>query len=302
MTFLIIIFSSLIIYFKISPQWSILLGLSISITLPSSSFVLKYGKSWSTTLLQLSIVLLGAGLNFQSVIKEGSFGLIVTSLSIISVFIFGHLLNRFFNIQKTLSLLITTGTSICGGSAISAISPIVNASTLTMATALSIVFILNAISVFIFPPIGHLLNLTELQFGTWAALAIHDTSSVIAASQIYGEQALKVGTTLKLTRALWIIPLSLILAALNKAHFKLSFPWFIIGFLLTSLFFTFSSNLNFLIPYFTSFSKIGFSLTLFLIGLSLNLKQVKEIGFKPIFYAFILWFISAVGSLIFVLY
>jgi uncharacterized integral membrane protein (TIGR00698 family) len=214
---------------------------------------------------------------------------------------FGTLLARILKIDSTLSHLITVGTSICGGSAISAISPILHASALTMATALGIVFILNAISVFIFPPIGHHLQLSQEQFGTWAALAIHDTSSVVATSQLYGEEALKIGTTLKLTRALWIIPLSLVFAAIRKTDQKISIPWFILVFLLVSLLFTFFSELEFLIPYFSKLSKIGLSLTLFLIGLGLKKEQLKSIGSKPILFGLILWMITAIGSLIFVL-
>lgn len=301
MTLLILLIAGSIVYFGLPPHWSILLGVVISLTLPASPLIQSKGKAWSSRLLQLSIVLLGASLNFQSVLKEGSQGLIITFISISSVFILGHFLAKIYQVPSPLSTLITVGTSICGGSAISAIAPILKTTSLTMATALGIVFILNAISVFIFPPIGHFFQLTQHQFGTWAALAIHDTSSVVAASQLYGEEALKVGTTLKLTRALWIIPLSLVFATLKKSENKITIPWFIFMFLLMSLLFTFISQLNFLIPYFSNVSKAGLSLTLFLIGLSLNKNQIREIGLRPVLFGLSLWLVTMMGSLLFVI-
>jgi len=301
MTLLIFIIAGSLIYFGIQPHWSILLGVVISMTLPSSPLIQRKGKTWSSRLLQISIILLGASLNFQSVLKEGSQGLVITFISISSVFILGHFLAKTYQVPSPLSTLITVGTSICGGSAISAIAPILKATSLTMATALGIVFILNAISVFIFPPIGHFFQLSQHQFGTWAALAIHDTSSVVAASQLYGEEALKIGTTLKLTRALWILPLSFIFATFKKSENKMTIPWFIFIFLLTSLVFTFFPEINFLIPYFSLFSKGGLSLTLFLIGLGLNKNKIQEIGLRPVVFALSLWLLTMMGSLLFVI-
>ena len=301
MIYLIFISAISIMYFQLPPHWAILMGIAFSLFFPAAEIIKKNSKAWSSKLLQFSIVLLGAGLNFQTVLKTGANGIVVTAVSISSVFVIAVLLNRLFKIDNTLSHLITAGTSICGGSAISAISPVIGAPPLTMATALGIVFILNAIAVFIFPPVGNLLLLTQEQFGTWAALAIHDTSSVVAASQIYGSKALEIGTTLKLTRALWIIPLSLIFASLKKTDQKMSIPWFIILFLLVSLLFTFIPELQKLTPYFSITSKVGLSLTLFLIGLSLNKDQIKTIGLRPVLFGISLWIITALGSLFFVL-
>ncbi len=302
MTYLIFITAALIAFFSLPPHWSILLGVLFSLLLPESEWVKNKGKSLSSKLLQLSIILLGAGLNFQSVIREGTQGVVITFISIGSVFILGALLGRFFKVASPLSTLITAGTSICGGSAISAISPILKADSLTMATSLGIVFILNATAVFLFPPLAHYFDLNQIQFGTWAALAIHDTSSVVAASQIYGEEALQIGTTLKLTRALWIIPLSLIFASMKKSENKMTIPWFIFFFLGNSLLFTFFAELNPLVPYLSKVSKIGLSLTLFLIGLGLNKKQLRQIGFRPVLMGITLWLCTTAGSLIFVKY
>jgi len=302
MTYLLLTTALIIAYFKIPPHWAILVGVIISLFLPQSDVIAKNGKKWSSNLLQLSVVLLGAGLNFYSVLHEGMNGMLITFISIGSVFILGYFLSRLFKVEKTLATLITTGTSICGGSAISAVSAVIKPSSLTMATALGIVFILNAISVFVLPPIGHWLELSQSQFGAWSALAIHDTSSVVAAAQIYGEEALKIGTTLKLTRALWIIPLSLIFAWKNKSQKVITPPWFILYFLMVSLTFTFFEDVRFLIPYFSSISKIGLSLTLFLIGLGLNKAQIKSIGLSPIAFGVSLWLVTLFGTLTYIKY
>lgn len=300
MNILVFVLMAFIALIGLPPHWSILSGVLFSLLLAKPDVIKKHGKSWSSKLLQLSIILLGAGLNFNSVLKEGFSGIILTFFSILLVFIFGHFLALFFKVPSPLSTLISAGTSICGGSAISAISPILKADALTMATALGIVFILNALAVFLFPPIAHSFEFSQLQFGTWAALAIHDTSSVVAASQIYGEEALKVGTTLKLTRALWIIPLSLIFSYLKKSDNKVKIPWFVLAFLLVSLVFTFNSNFHFLIPYFTKTSKIGLSLTLFLIGLSLDKNQIRQIGLRPVLFGVSLWVVTMLGSFMYV--
>ena len=301
MNLAILLLSLVIVAFRIAPHWAILAGVIITLTLPQASFVKTKGKALSARLLQVSVVFLGAGLNFQSVLKEGSEGVVVTFISISGVFLVGLTLARMFQVEKTLSLLITSGTSICGGSAISAVSPVLKADNLTIATALGLVFILNATAVFLFPPIATFLQLSQKQFGTWAALAIHDTSSVVAASQIYGEEALKIGATLKLTRALWIIPLTLVFAFLKKSDSKITFPWLILYFLLFSLAFTFIQPIRFLIPYFSLISKAGLSLTLFFIGLGLNKEQLRKIGKRPVLFGIVLWFVTLSLTLIYVL-
>lgn len=291
-----------IIISGLAPHWSILLGLFFSLFFPKSLFIKNHGKKISGYLLQVSVVLLGAGLNFQTVLKEGGQGIVLTFFSIGLVFLVGYFLAKIFKISSPLSELIMAGTSICGGSAISAISPILKAESITMATALGIVFILNALAVFLFPPLAHWLELTQQQFGVWAALAIHDTSSVVAACQIYGDEALKIGPMLKLTRALWIIPLALIFSLKNKNKAKLTYPWFILFFLLLSLLFSLTTEINFLIPYLSKISKTGLSLTLFLIGLNLSKEQLREIGLRPILFSAILWILTLTGSLFYVIH
>jgi uncharacterized membrane protein YadS len=146
------------------------------------------------------------------------------------------------------------------------------------------------------------MELTQQQFGVWAALAIHDTSSVVAACQIYGDEALKIGLMLKLTRALWIIPLTLIFSLKNKNKAKLTYPWFILFFLLISLLFSLTNEFNVLVPYLSKISKTGLSLTLFLIGLNLSKDQLREIGPRPIFFGAILWVLTLTGSLFYVIH
>jgi uncharacterized integral membrane protein (TIGR00698 family) len=287
--------------FKIAPQWSILIGVATALILSPSTNTSKKSKEWSGRILQWSIVLLGSALNFNIVIKQGAQGAFLTLVSISLVLLIGEALSRVLKVESPLSVLISVGTAICGGSAIGAVSPVIRADAFSMAISLGLVFILNALSVFIFPPLGHLFEMTQVQFGTWSALAIHDTSSVVAASGIYGEEALKVGTTLKLTRALWILPLSISLSYVKKSDGKFAIPWFIFLFLANSLIFTFVGSMGFLIPYFSQLSKIGFSLTLFLIGISLNKEQLKRLKLKPVLYAVLLWLITLSGSLYYTL-
>lgn len=294
----IILFSILIIaILKIAPQWSILLGVTLALTLKHDESITKKSKDWSAKILQWSIVLLGSALNFNVVIKEGIQGVYITLLSISFVLITGEILAKILKVDSPLSTLISVGTAICGGSAIGAVSPVIKADSFSMAIAMGLVFILNALSVFVFPPIGHFYEMTQNQFGTWSALAIHDTSSVVAASQIYGEEALKIGTTLKLTRALWILPLSVVLSYVKKSEGKFTIPWFIFLFLANSLLFTFVSEISFLIPYLSQISKVGFSLTLFLIGFSLNKEQLKKLSLRPVILAISLWVITLSASL-----
>ena len=300
MIYLVLACLLLIIVTGIAPQWSILLGLIIALSFKPAAEIQQKAKAYSARILQWSVVLLGASLNFHSVVKQGGQGIIITLISITSVMVLGHILALAFKVTSPLSVLISAGTSICGGSAISAVSPVLKADTTSMAMAVGIVFILNALSVFIFPPFGQFLNLSQEQFGTWAALAIHDTSSVVAASQIYGEEALKVGTTLKLTRALWIIPLTLMIATLKRSEGKITIPWFIFFFLGLSLLFTFIDSLRSLIPYTGKISKIGFSSTLFLIGLTLDKQKIAQLGLRPILFGITLWIITLSGSLYYV--
>ncbi|MFP5386192.1 MAG: YeiH family protein [Bacteriovoracia bacterium] len=283
----------------LSPQWTLLTGILLSFFLQGSAVQLK-AKQWSAKLLQLSVILLGASLNFNAVINQGTTATLITFTSILFVFLIGYVGRTIFKVNKEQGLLITMGTAICGGSAIGALSPVIKAETMAITIAIGVVFMLNALAVFIFPFIGNVFELTQDQFGLWAALAIHDTSSVVAASTIYGSKALEVGTTVKLIRALWIIPVTLFFSVYSRgAHkSKISIPWFIIGFMALSLIFTFLDIPAAFKTNVTVLAKFGFSITLFLIGLTFDLKKIKSVGPRPLFLGISLWIIVSTTTLI----
>lgn len=249
-------------------------------------------------LLQISIVFQGASLDFNKVMNVGLFGLVVTFLSIVAIFIAGHFGGKILNVDRDQSLLITMGTAICGGSAISALAPVISASASAIAISMGLVFLLNVIAIFTFPFIGAFFQLSQAEFGMWAALAIHDTSSVTAAAATYGIEALSVATTVKLTRALWIVPVTLFFSLQNKQSKKaMKIPWFILGFVVASLLFTYVSYLRPFTTWFGMISKVGFSLTLFLIGLSFDLQAMKKIALRPLIFGLSLWLIVSTASL-----
>lgn len=282
----------------ISPQWALFFGIILSFFAAKNLPLQNKAKLWGSKILQFSIILLGSGLNFNSALKEGAQGFLITAISIALVFFFGFIGMKLLRLEKTLSTLITMGTAICGGSAIGALAPVIGAESTALTMSVAIVFTLNAIAVFIFPPLGHFFGLSQYDFGLWSALAIHDTSSVVAASAIYGQEALEVATLVKLTRALWIIPITLIFSIIWKRNEKkITFPWFVLGFLGVSLFFTFV-EVNELKSIFLVTSKAGFSLTLFLIGLTFNFQKMRAIGIKPLIFAVMLWVLVSVLSLV----
>ncbi len=291
----------LIAAFQLAPHWSLLFGLSCALLLTLRTPVISLAKIWSTRFLQASIVLLGASLNFKVIMDSGPQLFFTTLFSIILIMLIGSLLARIFKIPSPLHQLISAGTAICGGSAIGALSGVLKADSLSIATAMGLVFLLNAVSVFIFPPIAHGLQLSQEQFGIWAALAIHDTSAVVAAAQIYGEKSLEYATTLKLTRALWIIPLCFVMGIKHRFSGQQKIPWFIFLFIGASLLFTFLPQLSEHIAPLKVASRTGFSWTLFLIGISLNRAQLKEIKINSFFFALTLWFITLGSTLYFVL-
>jgi uncharacterized integral membrane protein (TIGR00698 family) len=290
--------------YTIPAHYALILGIILSQFLILSNEKQAKTKKWSSKILQYSVVLLGASLNFRTVIQEGAQGAILTLISLIAIFSMAFLLNRLFKLEDKLKTLITMGTAICGGSAIGALSPVINAPGTTIAVAMGSVFILNSLSVFIFPGLGTFFNLTQTQFGVWAALAIHDTSSVVAASSLYGDQALAVGTSIKLTRALWIIPVTFIFSLRLKKHQsnKTTIPWFIGAFLGVSLIFTFIEIPLILQQTVIMLSKNGFAITLFLIGLGFNKKMLKEVGKEPFLFATLLWIIVSVTTLMYTIY
>jgi uncharacterized integral membrane protein (TIGR00698 family) len=284
----------------ISPQWALLTGIVLSFFTIQSEQLQLQAKLWSARLLKLSVVLLGASLNFKVVLKQGASGVIITLISILLVFALGLLFQRLLKLEIGLSRLITFGTAICGGSAIGALAPIIKADALSITISIGVVFLLNAVSVFLFPWLGEIFSLTQQQFGWWSALAIHDTSSVVAAASLYGQPALAVATTVKLTRALWIIPITLFYSFyMNKGQPKqIVFPWFVLGFLLMSLFFTFIELPPQMKELLVQTSKTGFALTLFLIGLGFNLRKISQVGARPIVFGTGLWIIISSISLL----
>lgn len=281
----------------ISPQAALITGLILSLLIKDRPIQGKI-KKWSSQVLQLSVVILGSSLLFQDVLNQGVKNILMTFLSISAIIISGLIGIRLFKLDREVGQLITSGTAICGGSAIGALSSAIKANANNITIAISVVFLLNTIAVFIFPPLGHYLEMTQIEFGQFAALAIHDTSSVVAASAIYGEEALKTATTLKLIRALWIIPVTYFFIMLQKDKTqKQSIPWFIVGFISMSLLFSFVEALSPIRPTLTTIAKNGFSLALFLIGSTFNYEKLKEVGFKSILFAVILWFITIAVSL-----
>lgn len=253
-------------------------------------------------LLQISIVGLGFGLQLDEALKAGREGITLTTMSITTVMVLGYFLGKFLKIERPLSYLISVGTAICGGSAIAAVTPIIKPTTKQMSLALAIVFTLNSVALFIYPAIGHLLNMTQEQFGLWCAIGIHDTSSVVGAANKYGDIALKVATTVKLSRALWIIPMSLLMMVLFKTKgAKIKIPWFIGYFIIAILLHTYFPIFEGFSHIATTAAKSGLNLTLFFIGSTISIATLKTISWKPLFLAIVLWVIISVGSLLMIL-
>ena len=250
----------------------------------------KFNKKTSKYLLQASVVGLGFGMNVTESLKSGSEGMAFTVASVIGVMIIGVLIGWWMHINRKTTYLISSGTAICGGSAIAAVGPVLRASEHEMAVSLGVIFILNAIALFIFPPIGHFFDMSQAQFGTWAAIAIHDTSSVVGAGEAYGPEALRLATLIKLTRALWIIPL------FRDKTAKVSIPWFIFLFILAMIANTYCGIPVAVSQWLEWLAKKGLVLTLFLIGASLSLKTIKAVGAKPLLLAIALWIVIGVSS------
>lgn len=263
----------------------------------------KQSKKASKMLLQYAVVCLGFGMNLQASLAAGKEGIVFTIISVIGVMLLGVFLTKKMKIDEKTGYLISAGTAICGGSAIAATAPVMNAKEHTISVALGTVFILNAIALFIFPPIGHWLDMTQQQFGTWAAIAIHDTSSVVGAGEVYGPEALQVATTVKLTRALWIIPMALVTSYIFKAKDqKISIPWFILFFVLAMILNTYAPLPQMVNDVIGFLSKKGLTVTLFLIGSGLSLGVIKEVGIKPLILGVALWVIIGVSSLAVIMY
>lgn len=264
----------------------------------------KFNKKTSKYLLQYSVVGLGFGMNLQASLASGKEGMEFTILSVIGTMLIGMFIGRkILKIDRDTSYLISSGTAICGGSAIAAVGPVLKAKDSEMSVALATIFVLNAIALFIFPVLGHWLGLDQQQFGTWAAIAIHDTSSVVGAGAAYGEEALKVATTIKLTRALWIIPLALATAFIFKGSGKkISVPWFIFYFIGAIILNTYVlDGIPQLGQAISDLARKGLIITMFFIGASLSMDVLKQVGMKPLIQGVILWVVISLSTLAYIL-
>ena len=278
-----------------TPTLALLTGIAFSLT----GVTLKSFTKHTHLLLKSAIVLMGFGMNFNQILEASGQGFFDTTLSVLFVITTGLILGKIFKLEKNTTLLIASGTAICGGSAIAAVSPVIKAKSHQTSFALAVVFILNAIALFLFPVLGHYLGMSQETFGYWAAIAIHDTSSVVGAGAVYGPKALEIATTVKLIRALWIIPLSIAIALFQKGNKKgkIKWPWFILlfaGAILMS---------HFLPTWSTTYSHLswvghkGMVVALFLIGSGISFKEAKEAGWKSFVVGISLWILTGGLSL-----
>ena len=288
----------------VSPPIALFLGLLFALFFGQA--YPKFNKKVSKKLLQYSVVGLGFGMNLQASLQSGKEGMAFTIVSVVGTMLIGWLIGRkLLKVERDTSYLISSGTAICGGSAIAAVGPVLKAKDTEMSVALGTVFILNAIALFVFPVIGHALDMTQQQFGMWAAIAIHDTSSVVGAGAAYGEEALQVATTIKLTRALWIIPLALATSFIYKSKGqKISIPWFILFFVLAMIFNTYvlsATEIGTTIGhYINDFARKSLTITLFFIGASLSRDVLKSVGVKPLIQGVLLWIIISLSTLAYI--
>ena len=263
-----------------------------------------FNKNVSKKLLQYSVIGLGFGMNLQASLASGKEGMLFTIISVVGTLLIGMFIGcKVLKLNRNTSYLISSGTAICGGSAIAAVGPIIKAKDTDMSMALATVFILNAIGLFLFPALGHWLGLSQQEFGTWAAIAIHDTSSVVGAGAAYGEEALQVATTIKLTRALWIIPLALITSIIFRSDGKkISIPWFILFFIVAMLINTYLlADYPEVGKFIAGIARKGLIITMFFIGASLSIDVIKSVGIRPLLQGILLWIIISAASLAYIL-
>jgi uncharacterized integral membrane protein (TIGR00698 family) len=283
-----------------SPPVALALGLIFGLGFSAFGLTHPYGagaRKLSRWLLQASVVGLGFGMDLHEVIRVGRSGFLYTLLSISFTMLAGMVLAELFKVERKPAFLISTGTAICGGSAIAAVGPITHASDEEMAISLGTVFVLNSVALLTFPFLGAALHLTQTQFGLWAALAIHDTSSVVGAAAKYGVVALAVGTTVKLARALWIVPVALATAVVKGAKAKIQWPWFIALFCLAAVCNTYLPAGAPAYGPLTKLAKIGLTVTLYLIGSGISVATLKEVGHRPLLQGVALWLLVSVASL-----
>ena len=285
----------------LTPPVALFLGLAFALLCGQAHP--KFNKKTSKYLLQYSVVGLGFGMNLHAALASGKEGMEFTILSVVGTMLIGWFIGRkVLKVDRDTSYLISSGTAICGGSAIAAVGPVLRAKDSEMSVALGTIFVLNAIALFVFPFIGHWLGMSQHEFGTWAAIAIHDTSSVVGAGAAYGEEALKVATTIKLTRALWIIPLAFVTSFLFKSKGqKVSIPWFIFFFILAMVVNTYMlAGVPQVGQIINHIARKGLTITLFFIGASLSRDVLKSVGVKPLVQGVLLWMVISLGTLAYI--
>lgn len=288
----------------VTPPVALFLGLAFAL-LCGKAYP-SFNKKMSKKLLQYSVVGLGFGMNLQASLASGKEGMAFTVISVIGTMLIGWFIGRkLLKVERDTSYLISSGTAICGGSAIAAVGPVIKAKDTEMSVALGTIFILNAIALFIFPVIGHWLDMSQEQFGLWAAIAIHDTSSVVGAGAAYGEEALEVATTVKLTRALWIIPLALVTSVIFKSEGKkISIPWFIFWFVVAMVVNTYLLSMSetglMIGNAINGLARKSLTLTLFFIGASLSMDTLKAVGVKPLIQGVLLWIVISLSTLAYI--
>lgn len=281
----------------VSPPIALLLGILIAQFIGHPYLHLNHKATH--LLLQTSVVGLGFGMNVNTALEAGKEGFVFTVLTIIVTLVLGYLVGKLLKVNYKTSYLISSGTAICGGSAIAAISPIIKANEEEVSVSLGTIFILNSIALFVFPFIGEALNLSESKFGLWSAIAIHDTSSVVGAASKFGDTALKIATTVKLSRALWIIPLALFSSFIFKSkHQKIKIPYFIGYYVLAIILNTYIPLFKTISPTIISISKTGLTITLFLIGSGLSKKAIYSVGIRPVLQGVLVWIIISVSTLL----
>ena len=286
----------------VTPPVALFLGLVFALTCGQA--YPTFNKKVSKKLLQYSVIGLGFGMNLHASLASGKEGMLFTIVSVFGTLLIGMLIGcKLLKINRNTAYLISSGTAICGGSAIAAVGPIIKAKDSDMSMALATIFILNAIALFLFPALGHWLGMTQQEFGTWAAIAIHDTSSVVGAGAAYGEEALQVATTIKLTRALWIIPLALLTAVIFRSEGKkISIPWFILFFIVAMLLNTYVlTDIPQVGQFIYGIARKGLVITMFFIGASLSIDTIKSVGIRPLLQGILLWLVISAGSLAYIL-
>lgn len=285
----------------IPPALALALGMLSGIFKLANNDLVVKSKPLQKYLLQASVIGLGFGIHIKQAIEVGSNSFFITLITIVFVFIVAFTLGKLLKSDKITTILVASGTAICGGSAIAAVSPSIKANSNQTSISLAIVFLLNAVALFIFPIVGEYFSLDQNQFGLWSAIAIHDTSSVVGAAEIFGEKALNIATTTKLVRTLWIIPLVLIISFGSDTKEKFKFPWFILGFLVAMILASYLPLIQPINEHIVWGARKLLVFTLFLIGFQINIAQLKKLGFNILLVGVFTWLILAIISLIYIL-